>query len=105
MEFRILGPLEVVDGERPIPLGGAKQRSLLALLLLARGRGMATDLLIEEIWNGGPPETARKSVQGYVSSLREALGEERIQTLERGYALRLEPGELDADRFEELIRS
>lgn len=105
MEFRILGPLEVIDGERPIPLGGAKQRSLLALLLLARGRGMATDLLIEEIWNGGPPETARKSVQGYVSSLREALGEERIQTLERGYALRLEPGELDADRFEELIRS
>ena len=53
MEFRILGPFEVEDG-RPIPLGGAKQRSLLALLLLARGGPVSTDRLIEEIWDGRP---------------------------------------------------
>ena len=105
MEFRLLGPLEVVDGERPIPLGGAKQRSRPGAAPARAWPAGGDRLLIEEIWNGDAPETARKSVQGYVSSLRDALGEERIQTLERGYALRLEPGELDADRFEELIRA
>src|SRR5436190_82645 len=55
MEFRMLGPLEVEDEGRTIPLAGAKQRALLALLLLARGKPVATDRLIEEIWNGEPP--------------------------------------------------
>jgi DNA-binding SARP family transcriptional activator len=105
VDFRILGPLEVLDGDRPVALGGAKQRSLLALLLLARGRPVTTDLLIEEIWNGEPPETARKSVHGYVSSLREALGEGRIRTLERGYRLHVEPTEVDADRLDDVVRS
>jgi DNA-binding SARP family transcriptional activator len=105
VEFRILGPLEAVDGDQPIPLGGMKQRSVLALLLLARGRPVATSRLIDEIWEGRPPETAQKSIQGYVSSLRAALGAGRVQTLERAYALRLEPGELDVERFEELVRS
>jgi DNA-binding SARP family transcriptional activator len=99
VEFRLLGPLEVVDGERQISLGGAKQRSVLALLVLARGRTVTTGALIEEIWDGDAPETARKSVQGYVSALRDALGDDRIETLERGYALRIEPGEVDADRL------
>ena len=104
MEFRILGPLEVVDGERSIPLGGAKQRSLLALLLLARGRSVKTDTLIEEIWNGDAPETARKSVQAYVSGLRDVLGDTRIRTVDGGYALHVAQGELDADRLAELIQ-
>jgi DNA-binding SARP family transcriptional activator/streptogramin lyase len=105
VEFRLLGPLEVVDGERQISLGGVKQRSVLALLVLARGRPVATGALIEEIWNGDAPETARKSVQGYVSALRDALGDDRIQTLERGYALRVEPGEVDADGLEAAVRA
>jgi DNA-binding SARP family transcriptional activator/streptogramin lyase len=105
VEFRLLGPLEVVDGERQVALGGAKQRSVLALLLLARGRPVPTDMLIEKIWNGGAPETARKSVQGYVSALRDALGDDRIQTLERGYALRVDPEEVDADRLEAAVRA
>jgi len=63
MEFLILGPLAVEDDGRTIPLAGAKQRALLALLLLGRGRPVSTDRLIEEIWNGKPPETALKSVQ------------------------------------------
>ncbi len=104
MQFRLLGPVEVVDRERQIALGGVKQRSLLALLLLARGRPVATDLLIEEIWNGDAPETARKSVQGYVSALRDVLGDGRIETLERGYALRVEPGEVDADTLDAAVR-
>jgi DNA-binding SARP family transcriptional activator len=105
VEFRLLGPLEVVDGGRPIPLGGAKQRSVLALLVLARGRPVATDTLIELIWNGAAPETARKSVQGYVSALRDALGDGRIQTVARGYALRVEPGEIDVDHLESAVRA
>jgi DNA-binding SARP family transcriptional activator len=105
MEFRLLGPLEVVNGERQIALGGVKQRSVLALLVLAHGRPVPTDALIEEIWDGDAPETARKSVQGYVSSLREALGDGRIETRERGYALRVEPGEVDADRLEAAVRA
>ena len=105
MEFRLLGPLEVVDGERQISLGGVKQRSVLALLALARGRPVSTETLIEEIWNGDAPETARKSVQGYVSALRDALGDDRIETLARGYALRVEPGEVDADGLEAAVRA
>ena len=105
MEFRILGPLEVEDNGRTVPLAGAKQRSLLALLLLARGRPVSTDRLIEEIWNGTPPETALKSVQVYVSQLRAALADGRLVRRERGYELIVTSGELDADRFEELVRS
>jgi len=103
MEFRVLGPLEVeVDG-RPILLGGAKQRSLLALLLLARGRPVSRDALVESIWNGGPPETAAKSVQVYVSQLRKALGDGRVLTRERGYELVVAPRELDLDRFDAFV--
>jgi DNA-binding SARP family transcriptional activator/ABC-type transport system substrate-binding protein len=105
VEFRILGPLEVLDGGRQIPLGGAKPRSLLALLLLARGRPVSTERLIDEIWDGRRPDTAHKIVQLHVSSLRKALGDERISTVERGYVLHLEKGELDAERFEELASS
>ena len=75
MEFRILGSFEVADGSRKIPLGGAKQRALLVLLLLARGRPVSTGQLIEEIWGDEAPETALKSVQVYVSQLRKAIGE------------------------------
>jgi DNA-binding SARP family transcriptional activator/ABC-type oligopeptide transport system substrate-binding subunit/streptogramin lyase len=103
MEFRILGPLEVLDNGRAVGLGGAKQRALFALLLLARGRPVSSEHLIEEIWEGAPPESAHKSVHVYVSGLRKALGDERIVTRERGYALVLEPGELDVDRFERLV--
>ena len=104
MEFRLLGPLEVEDDGRTIPLGGAKQRALFALLLLHRNRAVATDRLIEAVWSGNPPETAAKSVQVYVSGLRKALGDGRIVTRERGYELRVEPGETDVDRFDAFVR-
>ena len=105
MDFRILGPLEVEEGGRQVPLGGEKQRALLALLLLSRGRPVSTDRLIEEIWSGRPPATAVKSVQVYVARLRRALGEGRIITRSRGDQLAVAPGELDVDRFDALVHA
>jgi len=102
VEFRILGRLEVLDGDRQVPLGGAKPRSVLALLLLARGQAVSTEYLMEELWDGRRPDTAHKIVQLHVSSLRKALGDERISTVDRGYVLHLEQGELDVERFERL---
>src|SRR6266508_2407545 len=71
--FRMLGELDVLSDGTPVSLGGAKQRALLALLLLDRSRAVSTDRLIEAIWSGNPPETAQKSIQVYVSGLRKAL--------------------------------
>jgi len=67
MEFRILGPLEVVEGDRQIPLGGRKPRALLAVLILRRRQIVAVDELIEAVWGDDPPKTADHSVQVYVS--------------------------------------
>src|SRR5262249_12809575 len=105
MEFRILGPLEVEEDGQPIALGGDKQRSLLALLLLGRGRPVSTEHLIEEIWHGEPPATAAKSVQVYVARLRTAIGSERIVKRRGGYEFLVAPGDVDADRFEQLVAS
>src|SRR5439155_2335754 len=103
MEFRILGPLQVLDEGRELPLGGAKQRSLLALLLLQPNRVVSRDRLIDELWDTAPPETARTALQVHVSGLRKSLGRERIVTQAPGYLVRIEPGELDLDRFEQLL--
>ena len=105
MEFRILGPLEVEEDGRQVPLGGEKQRALLALLLLSRGRPVSTDRLIDDVWSGEPPPTAVKSVQVYVTRLRRALGDGRIITRGRGYELAVAPGEIDVDRFDALVRA
>ena len=109
MDFRILGPLEVADGERLLPLGGGKQRALLAVLLLHRNEVVSTDRLIDDLWRDDPPATAAKIVQNSVSQLRRALlgagqtGEAVLVTSGHGYALRVRPGELDVDRFEQLL--
>jgi DNA-binding SARP family transcriptional activator/streptogramin lyase len=104
VDFRVLGPLEVEENGRTIQLGPAKERALLALLLLARGRPVSTERLTEAIWADDPPASAAKSIQVYVAHLRRALGGERIATRERGYELLLENGELDLERFEHLVR-
>ncbi|MFN2470452.1 MAG: BTAD domain-containing putative transcriptional regulator [Gaiellaceae bacterium] len=103
MEFRILGPLEVVDGGAVLPLGGAKQRALLTVLLLNANRVVSTDGLIDQVWGESPPETAPHVVQVYVSQLRKALGRERLVTRSPGYSAQLDPGELDLTRFESLL--
>src|SRR5918992_1527058 len=103
MEFRILGPLQVLDEGRELPLGGAKQRALLALLLLDPNRVVARDRLIDELWGGSPPDTAPTALQVYVSHLRKALGRDLILTQPPGYLIRVSDGELDFHRFERLV--
>src|SRR4051794_39148477 len=105
MDFRILGPLEVHDDGRPLALGGTKQRALLALLLLHANRVVPRDRLIDELWATDPPDPARTALQVQVSGLRKALGRERIVTDSPGYLVRVEPGELDVERFEQLVAS
>ena len=102
MEFRILGPLEVLDDGRTVDVGAAKQRALLAVLLLNANRVVSSDRLIEALWGERAPGTAQKALQVYVSQLRKALGRDRILTRAPGYEVRVETGELDVDRFESL---
>ena len=104
MDFRILGPLEVIADGRSYSIGSGKQRALLAILLLRANEPVATDTLLELLWGERPPAASRKSLQAYVSRLRKALGaaDRRIVTQPNGYMLRAAPGELDLDRFETL---
>jgi YVTN family beta-propeller protein len=101
-EFRILGPLEVGTEAGAISLPAGRPRAVLALLLIHANETLSVDRLVYELWDGREPPTAAKIVQGYVSQLRRALGEERIATRGRGYRLLLSPGELDVDAVEEL---
>ena len=105
MEFRILGPLEASDGNGPVALGGARQRAVLAILLLHRNEVVSTDRLIDELWGEQPPETAKTALQGYVSRLRKALGPASgtLVTQAPGYVLQVAPGRLDRDGFEALL--
>jgi DNA-binding SARP family transcriptional activator len=103
-EFRLLGPLEAVVDGTPVPLAAAKPRALLALLLLHRNHVVSSENLIDELWGDDPPAQATKTLQVYVSQLRKALGADRLVTRAPGYLLRVEPGELDLERFEELRR-
>ena len=102
MEFRILGPLEVLEDGRQVGLGGAKQRALLAVLLLHANEVVSTDKLFDALWEDEVPETGRKALQVYVSQLRKAIGRERLQTRAPGYLLRVEADELDLERFRRL---
>ena len=105
MDYRVLGPLEVRDGERSLALGGTKQRALLALLLLSANRVVSRERLIDELWGDDPPETAVTTVQVYVSRLRKVLPADVLVTRSPGYLLRIDPDELDLDRFERLRKS
>jgi DNA-binding SARP family transcriptional activator len=104
MLFSVLGPLEVDVGNGPVSLGGPKQRAVLAHLVLRANQLVPADTLIDEVWGEEPPEKARNVIQTYVSHLRKALGPDRIQSHGPGYRLRLDPSELDATRFAELMR-
>src|SRR5947209_5001625 len=104
MEFRILGPLEVLDEGRALTLGGAKQRGLLAVLLLHANEVVSSDRLIDELWGEHVPTTAAKTIQVYVSHLRKAIGPGVLVTRAPGYLLRLDPAQLDLHRFEALLR-
>jgi class 3 adenylate cyclase/DNA-binding winged helix-turn-helix (wHTH) protein len=103
MEFLILGALEARDGQRSVPLGAPKPRTLLGVLLLHTDEVVTTERLVEELWGERPPATAQKLVQGYVHALRKQLGSDTVETVGHGYRLRLAPHSLDLADFQRLI--
>ena len=105
MDYRILGPFEVFEGERRISLGGARQRAVLALLLLHGNETLTRDVIVDELWGEKPPPTAAKVLQNCVSALRKELpgGSDTLRTVSGAYVLGLTPEELDRDRFERLM--
>ncbi len=103
MEFLVLGPLEVRDGDRPVPLGGLRQRALLAILLTRANEVVSRDSLVDELWGDSSPETATNVLQGYISHLRKAVGTDVLQTRAPGYVAVVAATDLDLRRFEELL--
>ena len=102
IEVRVLGPIDVVGEDGSIPLAG-KQARLLAALVVAGGRACGIDELVEAVWDGSAPPSARKLVQVYISQLRKALPELQLVTRGGAYALELDREGLDAARFEGLL--
>jgi DNA-binding SARP family transcriptional activator len=103
LEFRILGSLEVLDGDDALQLGGQKQRAVLALLALHPGEVVPSERLITELWGESPPRTAATALQNAVSQLRKVLGADVVETRAPGYALRVEKEAIDARQFERLL--
>ena len=99
MEFRVLGPLEVVEQGHPVELRGRRQRALLACLLLHANEVVATERLLDDLWPGGEDS---RLVHVSVSRVRKALGAERLLTRPPGYVLRVGPGECDREAFDAL---
>ena len=104
MEFGILGPLEVREGERTIALGSSQQRTVLATLLLSANRPVSVDRLIEALWGNEPPGSASAVLKNRVSQLRKLLAPVELSTEPSGYLLRIGLDELDLNRFERLTR-
>ena len=107
MEFRILGPVEAFHQGRAVPLGGSRERAVLALLLASANRVVSAERLAEDLWAGEPPDRAIHSLQVFVSRLRKALreagGDGIIVTRPPGYLAQVPPESLDAARFEALV--
>jgi DNA-binding SARP family transcriptional activator len=103
VEFLVLGPVEARLDGGALPLGGPKQRVLLALLLLNANEVVSRDRLVDSLWGERAPESAQRSLGTYVSRLRTLLGADRIERRPPGYLLHVEPGELDLERFEALL--
>lgn len=107
--YRILGPLDVQRAGEPVAITAPKERDLLSLLLLNADRPVPAEKLIDGIWGGAPPLTARTTLQNYVKRLRHALddcgtGRDVLATEPGGYVLRLDHGVLDLREFEGLTR-
>jgi DNA-binding SARP family transcriptional activator/tetratricopeptide (TPR) repeat protein len=102
LEFRVLGPLEVVHDGRVVPLERRRMRALLAFLLLHANELVSADRLIDEVWGPEPPKTAGASLQNYVSRLRKAIGAGAVVSQPPGYVLRIDPERFDLARFERL---
>jgi DNA-binding SARP family transcriptional activator len=104
LEFRLLGPLEVIRDGAPVDISGHRQRSLLALLLVRARQLVPTERLVDELWGEEAPRTATTSLQNAISQLRRVLGPQVLQTRTPGYVLDVEPESIDVHRFERLLR-
>jgi LuxR family maltose regulon positive regulatory protein len=104
MEFRLLGPMEVLDGDTPIVLGGLKQRALLARLLVSPNRTVAVDHIVDDIWGEAVPDSAVKMVQIFVSQLRKRLPAGVLVTRPPGYLVQVDQEAIDVGRFDRLRR-
>ena len=103
LEFRLLGPLEVVGDDGPLPLGGLRQRAILAALLLRAGQIVPTERLVHDVWGEDAPRTATTALQNGIAALRKLLGPNMLETRSPGYVLRVEAGQVDSARFEQLL--
>jgi DNA-binding SARP family transcriptional activator/class 3 adenylate cyclase/WD40 repeat protein len=113
VEFRVLGPLEVLVDGRSVPLGAAKQRLVLAALLAGGNAVVSVDRLVDIVWGELPPDSAERTLQKYIYRLRAAIEPGRaprdpaalLLTRPPGYLLELRPGQLDANRFSVLVNT
>ncbi len=110
LSFNVLGPLTVTVGEAGVPLGGARQRTILALLLVSPGRVVPVDTMVDTVWNRNPPPTARTQVAICVAALRKifksaGVGEDVIVTAHPGYRLDTAGHVVDSLRFAQLVRA
>ena len=103
VEFRLLGPLEARLDGRPIALGGARQRALVALLLLRANEVVSRDRLIEDLWRDHAPESASNALAALVTRLRRVLPAEVLVTKPGGYSIEAPPDAIDVKRFERLV--
>lgn len=107
MKLRVLGPLDVIDdGGRAVPLGGPKERRLLAALAVHLDQPVSEARLCDALWGDDLPATATKTLQSYVSRVRKALGADgdlRVESVESGYALRCAPGAVDTSEVDSLV--
>jgi DNA-binding SARP family transcriptional activator len=108
MDYRLLGPLEVMHDAVALELGPPKQRAVLAALLLERGRVVSTDRLVDAVWGANPPGSALGSLQAYLSNLRRILrdghgGQAPVRRRSPGYLIAVEPDQVDAERFVTLV--
>ncbi|WP_020105631.1 BTAD domain-containing putative transcriptional regulator [Nocardia sp. 348MFTsu5.1] len=112
ISVRVLGALTVIRDGEPVALGGPLPRALLARLVMARGHMVPDATLIDDLWSDSPPRSAQLTLQGYVASLRKALEPERGRSAPAvlvrrgtGYALAIDPQQVDAGRFETLAEA
>jgi DNA-binding SARP family transcriptional activator len=105
IEFSVLGPVEALVGAEPLPLGGAKQRALLAVLLVHAEQIVSVEVLIDELWSDNPPPSAPHTLEAYISRLRGLLAPYAPSLVRRGggYVLELHGAALDARVFERLL--
>ena len=106
MEFRVLGPLEILEDGRAVAITGPRERALLAVLLVRPGEVVSADRLIDLLWDDDGPANAPNALQAVVARVRKALGpagKDLLVTRKPGYALAVGHDQVDAVRFEGLL--